>query len=95
MIDKKCIIRTYSAGVHYGTIKSRDGKEVLLKNAIRIWYWSGAASLSQMSVDGVNDPDKCKFSIPVEEILLTESIEIIPCTEKAIKNIESVKPWKM
>ena len=95
MIDKKCIIRTYSAGVHYGTIKSRDGKEVLLKNAIRIWYWSGAASLSQMSVDGVNDPDKCKFSIPVEEILLTESIEIIPCTEKAIKNIESVKPWKV
>ena len=95
MIDKKCIIRTYSAGVHYGTIKPRDGKEVLLKNAIRIWYWSGAASLSQMSVDGVNDPDKCKFSVPGAEILLTEAIEIIPCTEKAIKNIESVKPWKV
>ena len=81
--------------MHYGTIKSRDGKEVLLENAIRIWYWSGAASLSQMSVDGVKDPDKCKFSVPVAQIFLTEVIEIIPCTAKAIENIESVKPWKV
>ena len=95
MINKKCIIRTYSAGVHYGTIKSRDGKEVILENAIRIWYWSGANSLSQMAVEGVKNPESCKFSMPVAEILLTEAIEIIPCTEKAIENIESVKPWKM
>lgn len=87
------IIRTYTAGVHAGYLKSRDGKEVVLNNARRIWYWSGAASLSQMARDGVSNPDECKFSVPVENITLTEAIEIINCTEEARVNIESVKEW--
>ena len=45
-IGKKVIIRTYSAGVHYGTLVNKKGKEVILKDAIRIFYWDGACSLS-------------------------------------------------
>lgn len=89
------IIRTYSAGVHAGYLASRDGKEVELKRARRLWYWKGAASLSQLSVDGVACPDECKFPCDVSEIILTEAIEILPCTEKARKSIQGVKVWKM
>lgn len=88
------IIRTFSAGVHFGIVEKREGKEVLLQNARRIWYWDGAASLSQMAVDGVSKPENCKFSVTVPNILLTEAIEVIGCTEKAAKCILEVPEWK-
>ena len=88
------IIRTYSAGVHAGYLKSRNGKEVILHRARRIWYWEGAASLSQMAVDGVSKPEKCKFPCEVPSIELTEAIEIISCSEKARKSIQGVKIWQ-
>lgn len=42
---KYVIVRTYSAGVFAGNLKSRNGKEVELTDARRIWRWAGAASL--------------------------------------------------
>jgi hypothetical protein len=89
------MIRTYSAGVHYGYLKERNGKEVTLLNSVRVWYWSGAASLSQLSQEGTTKPTDCKFSIEVPEILLLEAIEIIPISDKAIINFNSVKKWKV
>jgi hypothetical protein len=94
MIGKTCIVRTYSAGVFLGTVKERNGKEVLLTNARRIWYWDGAATLSQLANEGTIKPNNCKFPAPVAEILLTEAIEFIPATEAAIASIASVKEWK-
>jgi Domain of unknown function (DUF6948) len=93
-MKKYVIVRTYSAGVFAGELKSKKGKEVVLNNARRLWFWSGAASLSQLSVDGVLKPDNCKFPCTVKEIILTEAIEILPCTAKAKKSIASVKVWK-
>lgn len=91
----KKIIRTYSAGVFFGEIVSRDGKEAVLKDAVRIWYWDGAASLSQMAMEGVKKPDKCKFSVPVDRTTVTEVIEILDCTDAAIANLEAVPVWKV
>jgi len=93
MIGKTCIVRTYSAGVFLGTVKERNGKEVLLTNARRIWYWDGAASLSQLANEGTKKPQNCKFPAPVAEVLLTEAIEIIPATEAAIASIAAVPEW--
>jgi len=90
---KYCIIRTYSAGVHAGYLESRNGKEVVLRNARRLWKWCGAFTLSEISKDGVSKPDECKFSTAVDKIILTESIEIIPCSEKAEKIIKGVKDY--
>lgn len=92
---KYCIVRTYSAGVFAGYIESREGKEAVIRDAVRIWYWEGAASLSQLAVDGPKYPDKCKFAIPVDRITVTEAIEILDCTEKAKKVIEGMKKWKI
>ena len=88
------IVRTYSAGVHAGELVSKNGKIVELNNARRLWYWEGAASLSQLAMEGVSKPDKCKFPCEVAKITLTEAIEIIPCTEKALNSIKGVKIWQ-
>ena len=88
------IIRTYSAGVFAGWLASRNGQEVKLINARRLWYWDGAASLSQLAVDGVKKPQTCKFPCEVSEIELTQAIEIISVTEKARKSIQGVSVWQ-
>ena len=95
LIGKICMVRTYSAGVFLGEVASKDGKEVHLKNARRMWYWDGAASLSQLATDGTSKPKSCKFPAAVSDVLLTEVIEIIPASEAAIASIAAVPEWKM
>ena len=87
------MVRTYSAGVFAGYLVKRDGREVLLKDARRIWYWDGAASLSQLATDGTSAPEKCKFPCEVASILLLEAIEILPISDKAKLSIKSVAIW--
>lgn len=94
LIGRDVLVRTYSAGVFVGTIKSREGKEVVVTDARRIWYWSGAASLSQLATEGTKDPNGCKFPCAVSKVLLTEVIEIIPLTEEARRSIDAVPVWQ-
>ena len=94
MENKKVIIRADRAGVFFGTLKEKNGTEVTLTDCRRLWYWDGAASLSQLAVDGTSKPDNCTFTVTVPEIIITGVIEIIPCSDKAIKSIEGVKEWK-
>jgi hypothetical protein len=88
------IVRTYSAGVFAGYIESREGREVVMRNARRIWYWDGACSLSQLAVDGTSKPENCKFPCEVDRILLLEVIEILDVTPKAMKSIKEVPVWE-
>lgn len=88
-----CIVRTYSAGVFAGYIEKREGQEAKVLNARRLWYWDGAASLSQLSQDGVSKPENCKFPCEVPFVILTNVIEILPCSKKAKKSIDSIKIW--
>lgn len=88
------IVRTFSAGVFAGTLESKKGQEVVLKDARRLWYWKGANTLSQLAMEGVKFPKDCKFPIAVTRIELTQAIEILFVTEEARKSIESVPEWK-
>ena len=88
------IVRTYSAGVFAGEILERAGKEIKLKNARRLWYWSGAASLSQLAQSGTSKPNDCKFPETVDSIILTEVIEILSVTDAARASIEAVSIWR-
>ena len=88
------IIRTYSAGVFFAKIESRNGKEGVLIDARRIWYWKGAASLSELAVRGTNDPLNCKFPIAVKKIVVTEIIEILDVTILAEASIKGVPEWE-
>ena len=87
------IVRTYSAGVFAGMIISRNGQEVVLANARRLWYWVGAASLSQLAVDGVSKPSQCKFPVEVSRVTLLQAIEILSVSKKAQKSIAEVPIW--
>jgi hypothetical protein len=93
MIGKYCIVRTYSAGVFAGFLESLEGKQGVVTNARRIWFWEGSASLSQLAMQGTSSPEKCKFPCEVDQVLLTEIIEVIPCTDKAIESIKGVPVW--
>jgi len=95
--DDYVLIRSKSAGVFFGhlSLAKNGGLTVMLKDCRRIWYWDGAASLSQMAVDGVSKPQNCKFPCAVPEITINEVIEIIPCTEKAVRSLRGVPIWKM
>ena len=94
MGERYVIVRTYSAGCFAGLLTYHEGKEVVMTNARRLWYWAGAASLSQLAVDGTSKPKECKFPVPVPRIELTEAIEIIDCTPEARKSIEGVPVWR-
>ena len=94
MLNKKVIVRGDRSGVFFGTLAEKNGTEVKLENCRRLWYWSGAASISQLAVDGTMNPEGCKFTVTVDNILILDSIEIIPCTDKAIASIEAVREWK-
>ena len=85
MIGEFCIVRTYSAGVHCGILEECNGTAVLLKDARRIWHWSGAFTLNEMAVNGC--AENSRISQPVDQILLTQAIEVIPCSPKSKTNL--------
>ena len=94
---KYVIVRTYAMGVFAGELdaESTETKKVLI-NARRIWYWSGAASLSQLAMDGTSRPVDCKFPAPVSRVELTspQGFEILDVTPKARESITMVPEWK-
>lgn len=88
------IVRTTSAGVFAGHLKSREGEETTLTEARRIWYWDGAASLSQLAVNGTSKPRTCKFPVAVPEITIRGTIEVISATAHAEASIKAVPAWE-
>lgn len=87
LIGQKVIVRTYSAGVHIGTLDAKSGKEVRLSNAHRAWYWKGAFTLSEVATKGVGKGSKIGVAVP--SIELTEAIEIIPISDEAFATLEA------
>ena len=80
MLGRRCLIRTYSAGVHIGDVVAVDGMEVHLKNALRLWKWTGGGlSLSVVASQGIKGGRLNETG----EIYLTNAIEIIPTTTEA------------
>lgn len=87
------IVRSRDAGVFAGNLKSRNGAEVELTDARRLWYWDGAATLSELAMSGVSKPQNCKFPVAVSEITVLGVCEVIPATEACRKSVASVEPW--
>ena len=91
---QKFIVRCDRAGVVYGEIEERNGREIKMRNVRCIWYWDGAATLLQLAAEGTTKPKECKFTMTIDSLEVLDAIEIIPCTAEAIKSIEGVKEWK-
>lgn len=97
LIGKKVLIRSDRAGVFYGTLNEveplGDKYQVEMTNCRRIWYWDGAASLTQLSQEGTNKASNCKFTMSQPSLVIMGVIEIHPCTDMAIESIEGVRVW--
>lgn len=90
------IVRSRGSGVFAGVLEDLrvSGGIVAadLTTARRIWYWAGAASLSELAAHGTARPDECKFPAPVT-VTVFEVVEIISCTPEARASIEAVPVW--
>ena len=99
LIGKKVIIRSYGAGVFFGTLneaeKCEDKWTVELINCRRLWQWAGACSITQLAVDGTKKPQQCRFTITEPSIVVSSVIEIHGCSDESIKSIEGVSEWKI
>ena len=88
------IVRSQGAGVFMGELISRNGAEVTLRNSRRLWYWKGAASLSQLAVEGTKAPRECKFPVAVPSHEILNVIEILYVTPEAKASIDAVPVWE-
>lgn len=91
---EKFIVRADRAGLFYGEIKARNGSEVTMTNVRKLYYWNDAFAPEGLALNGTARPDKCRFTCYIDEMEILGVVQIIPCTEKAIKSIESVAVWK-
>lgn len=94
--EKRYIIRCDRAGVFFAHVAEYDPATATatLTDCRRLWYWDGAASISQIAMEGVKKPEKCNFTVTVPEMIVGGVIELIPCTAAAEKSIDGVKVWK-
>lgn len=86
------IVRTRDAGVHFGHLEfianAQHGTyRVVLKNARRIWNWSGANTLNEIALRG---PGGGKISEPTLTII-PQVIEVLPCTSASEQKLKSLK----
>jgi len=88
------IVRCTRAGVHAGELVSRKGQEVELRNARRLWYWSGAASLSELAVYGSKSPATCKFAALVKRHEVLDACEIVYTQPAGEKMIREQPEWR-
>ena len=91
ILKKKVLVRSYDAGVYFGTLTKVEGDVVRLENVRNIWRWEGASCLSQIANDGIKGG---KVSPVVSSMVLNRICQIIPCTESAIKNLEGQSVWQ-
>jgi hypothetical protein len=94
MIGKKVIVRADRAGVFFGTLKGKTANTVILTQCRKLWSWSGANAVEEIAKHGVVNPNDCKFTVIVDEMEIYNQVQVIPCTDEAIKIIEGVKEWK-
>ena len=87
------IVRSGQAGVFAGYLDERVGDTVRLLESRRIYYWAGAATLSQLALDGTSKPGACKFPAALPEHTILGVCEVIPVTAKARLSIAGVKVW--
>jgi len=92
-VGEYVIARTYSAGVHVGTLKERSGTEAVLTDVRRLYRWAGAFTLNEVAEKGI-DLNNSKICTPVKSIFLSQVIEVIPCCRATQDQISGAKTYE-
>lgn len=88
------VIRSRDSGCWLGQVTYRHGDEVELADARRLYYWDGAATLSQLALEGVSKPGNCKFPPAVPRVRVLGVCEIIQVSAAALLSVRGVKEWR-
>ena len=94
MRGKYVILRADKAGVFFGILENKTHESVILKEVKKLYYWSGAAAIEQLALEGVKNQDDCKFTVTVPVMEIENPIQVILCSDSAINNLKKVKEWK-
>ena len=94
IMEQYYVVRTDRAGVFFGKIAERTEHEIRMTDVRKLWYWDGACAVEQLAMDGTKKPNDCKFTAVVPEMVIADPIQIIPCTQKAVKSLSGVKVWQ-
>lgn len=93
LIGKYVIVRSHMAGVFFGILSAKEGTELTLSNARKLYYFVGANTVEDLAKQGALDVANCQFTVEIETMVISDFVQILPCTEKAINNIKSVPAW--
>ena len=94
MVGEYVIVRCRDAGVHAGVLESHHGREAVLTESRRLWFWkpaNNAAFLSGVAEEGLHEDSK--IGTTVSKIHLTEDCEIILCSDKAAQSIRNIADY--
>lgn len=94
MENKYFIVRADRAGVFFGKIKERNHDEVTMTDVRKLFYWDGACAVEELATNGTKRPNNCQFTLAIPEMVIANPIQVIPCTDAAVKSISEVKVWK-
>ena len=94
LIGKHVIVRSNLAGVFFGILTHKQKDELTLKDARKFYYFSGANTVEDLASKGALNPNSCKLTISVSEIVISKFEQILPCTNEAITQIKSIPIWK-
>ena len=90
----KTIIRCDRSGVLFGEVVSQNKQVVELKNVRKIYYWDGAFCVEGLASIGTTKPQNCKLTQTVESMVVTDAIQIIPCTAEAERILSAIPDYK-
>jgi hypothetical protein len=95
LVGKYVITRGYRSGVHCGEYGGDAGGWITLRASRRIWYWSGAASLSELAVYGCRGKDS-KIGVELAEIRIqtADVSEILVCQPAGESWLREVPSWR-
>lgn len=91
----KVLVRDHRAGVHVGTFHEFDAaaKTCVLKDARKVWYWSGAASVHGIAANGL-DHEESKIAPKVATVISTDVVEIVECSDKGYDSVLNAPVWE-
>jgi hypothetical protein len=96
-IGKKCIIRTYASGVHFGevvSVENNDGNSRCeIKNGRRLWRWKTQKGISLSDLACGIDTNNSKICAVVPVHFIEDAIEFIPVTCEVEESIENAKVY--
>lgn len=83
---KKVIARGKESGLFYGSFHYMVGTVLMLETGNQLYTISGFETVADIAEEG-----KCeaRFNGCFNSMVITDAIEVVECTEQAIKRIES------